>query len=224
MDLMMEEPEGKARMKAITEQHGNPDPFAGPMGSEADNPAKFCGCTATTVLITPTHLICANAGDSRVVLGRSGGDKVCEPLSEDHKPDNEGEKSRIEAVGGFVEENRVNGSLALSRALGDFEYKGNDVDYTRQAVTCDPDVKTVARTAQDSFIFLACDGIWDCLTSEEVVEQTGAELRTLDEATPCSSIIEGMFDRIIAKDVLSSAGKGTDNMTAIIVQLKPRSG
>ena len=128
---MMEEPEGKARMKAITEQHGNPDPFAGPMGSESDNPAKFCGCTATTVLITPTHLICANAGDSRVVLGRSGGDQVCEPLSEDHKPDNEGEKSRIEAVGGFVEENRVNGSLALSRALGDFEYKGNDVDFTR---------------------------------------------------------------------------------------------
>ena len=130
MDLMMEEPEGKARMKAITEQHGNPDPFAGGMGSETDNPAKFCGCTATCVLITPTHLICANAGDSRVVLGRSGGDEICLPLSEDHKPDNEKEKARIEAVGGFVEENRVNGSLALSRALGDFEYKGNEVDFT----------------------------------------------------------------------------------------------
>ena len=100
------------------------------MGSEADNPAKFCGCTATTVLITPTHLICANAGDSRVVLGRSGGDEVCCPLSEDHKPDNDGEKRRIEAVGGFVEENRVNGSLALSRALGDFEYKSSDVEFT----------------------------------------------------------------------------------------------
>ena len=39
-------------------------------------------------------------------------------------------------------------------------------------MTCDPDVKIVARSAQDQFIFLACDGIWDCLTSEEVVEQT----------------------------------------------------
>ena len=32
---------------------------------------------------------------------------------------------RIENAGGFVEENRVNGSLNLSRSLGDFEYKSN---------------------------------------------------------------------------------------------------
>ena len=85
-------------------------------------------------------------------------------------------------------------------------------------------MKTVPRSSLDAFVFLACDGIWDCLTSEEVVEQVGAELKTLPEETPCSSLIESMFDRIIAKDVLSSAGKGTDNMTAVIVQLKPRSG
>jgi len=44
-------------------------------------------------------------------------------LSEDHKPDNYDEKRRIEAAGGFVEDNRVNGSLNLSRSLGDFTYK-----------------------------------------------------------------------------------------------------
>ena len=51
-------------------------------------------------------------------------------------------------------------------------------------MTCEPDVKTVARQAADRFIFLACDGIWDCLTSEEVVEQTSTELKALDEETP----------------------------------------
>jgi len=113
----------------------------------SSNPALLCGCTATCIIITPTHIICANSGDSRVVLGRSSGNEMCCPLSEDHKPDNPEEKARIEACGGFVEENRVNGSLALSRALGDFEYKGSDVDFTQQMVTCDPEVKTVARSA-----------------------------------------------------------------------------
>lgn len=46
-------------------------------------------------------------------------------MSEDHKPENSQEHARIQRAGGFVEEGRVNGMLALSRALGDFEYKGN---------------------------------------------------------------------------------------------------
>jgi len=46
-------------------------------------------------------------------------------MSEDHKPDNPGELARIQRSGGFVEDGRVNGMLALSRALGDFEYKNN---------------------------------------------------------------------------------------------------
>jgi len=117
-----------------------------------------------------TTIWCANAGDSRVVLARSAGNEMCFPLSDDHKPDNAIEKNRIEAAGGFVEESRVNGSLALSRALGDFEYKNRaDMDYKLQAVTCDAEMRQVTRSANDQFIILACDGIWDCLTSEECV-------------------------------------------------------
>lgn len=143
MDVMMEEPEGRARLKQIQDEHGSPDPFSGGLNrDDTQSIAQFTGCTAVVVLITSTHIFCANAGDSRSVLGRSSGPQMCFPLSDDHKPDNEPEKARIEAAGGFVEENRVNGSLNLSRSLGDFEYKSSDsLPFTQQMVTCDPEVR-----------------------------------------------------------------------------------
>ena len=81
------------------------------------------GATACIVLVTETDIYCANAGDSRGVLYT--GTRV-EPLSFDHKPQNEEEEARIKKVGHFVEDDRVDGNLALSRAIGDFQYKDNE--------------------------------------------------------------------------------------------------
>lgn len=123
MDEILLTDAGKARIQEIHASSDNQDVFSGGMMDQgSDNAARFVGCTATVVLISPTHIYCANAGDSRSVLARSVGQQ-CVPLSEDHKPDNKEESTRIHTAGGFVEENRVNGSLALSRSIGDFEYK-----------------------------------------------------------------------------------------------------
>jgi len=81
----------------------------------------MAGCTANVVLITPSKIICANAGDSRSFIRLF--DDTTEALSEDHKPDDPKESSRIAAAGGYVAEGRVNGNLNLSRAIGDLEYK-----------------------------------------------------------------------------------------------------
>lgn len=78
------------------------------------------GSTAVCVLISPNHFFIANCGDSRAVLCRKGVPAVC---TLDHKPTVPAEKKRIQDAGGSVMIHRVNGSLAVSRALGDFEYK-----------------------------------------------------------------------------------------------------
>lgn len=62
-------------------------------------------------------------GDSRAIASINGNVDV---LSLDHKPGNDTEIKRIQAAGGWVEFNRVNGNLALSRALGDFVFKKNE--------------------------------------------------------------------------------------------------
>jgi len=82
------------------------------------------GATATVVLLTPTQIFCANAGDSRTVLSQAGVEAVA--LSIDHKPTNEEEEKRIEGAGGIVRNKRVMGELGLSRAFGDFEYKSKE--------------------------------------------------------------------------------------------------
>lgn len=70
-----------------------------------------------------------------------------------------GEKARITAAGGFVDFGRVNGNLALSRAIGDFEFKKSaDLSPEQQIVTAFPDVVTHEVTNDDEFLVIACDG------------------------------------------------------------------
>merc|ERR1711913_112336 len=90
------------------------------------------------MLYRKSKLFVGNIGDSRCIACTNG---LAEPLSSDHKPCNDEEKSRIEQAGGFVEFNRVNGNLALSRALGDFVFKMNEkLSQSEQIVTCHPDI------------------------------------------------------------------------------------
>ncbi|KAK6637379.1 hypothetical protein RUM44_007795 [Polyplax serrata] len=84
---------------------------------------EFSGSTAIVCLLKANQLYVANVGDSRAIACVNG--KV-DVLSIDHKPSNEAELKRITAAGGWVEFNRVNGNLALSRALGDFLLKRNE--------------------------------------------------------------------------------------------------
>lgn len=173
------------------------------------------GCTAVVALITPDDKIyVANAGDSRSVLGVKGEAK---PLSFDHKPQNEAESTRIRAAGGFVEYGRVNGNLALSRAIGDFEFKSNQsLEPEKQIVTSDPEITVHEPTEDDEFIVIACDGIWDCLTSQQVVDITR---RLIAEKKELDQICEIIMDKCLAPDSDINGGVGCDNMTVVIVGL-----
>ncbi|XP_034034611.1 protein phosphatase, Mg2+/Mn2+ dependent, 1Nb (putative) isoform X2 [Thalassophryne amazonica] len=95
------------------------------------------GTTVVATLISPYYIYFANCGDSRAMLCRSG--QVCFS-TEDHKPFSPLEKERIENAGGSVSLQRINGSLAVSRALGDFSYKGAEArSPNQQMVSPEPE-------------------------------------------------------------------------------------
>lgn len=172
------------------------------------------GCAATSAIITPTHIYCGNAGDSRTVLSTNGYAKA---LSFDHKPYNEGEKARICAAGGYVDVGRVNGNLALSRGIGDFMFKKNDdLPAEEQIVTSYPDViQHTLDIEKDEFVILACDGIWDCLSSQTCVE---CVRRGIYEKKPLTQICEEIMELCCAP-TSDGSGIGCDNMSILVVAL-----
>lgn len=135
-------------------------------------------------------------------------------MSIDHTPENAEEKKRILAAGGKIEEGRVNGGLNLSRAIGDFVYKNNpNLTEKEQMITALPDVKvTTIKPGEDQFMVVACDGIWNEMSSQEVVDFIRPKLESKPEKV--SKVVEEMFDYCLRDK------SGMDNMTAIIVQFR----
>lgn len=137
-------------------------------------------------------------------------------MSEDHKPTNAEETARITAAGGFVEFGRVNGNLALSRAIGDFEFKQNyTLQPEQQIVTVDPEIMTHTVDGEEEFLVLACDGIWDCLSSQQVIDFVRRAVANGDDL---GKICEDMMLKCLAPDS-ETGGVGCDNMTVVIVAL-----
>ena len=138
----------------VVDNNGVPGP--GPAAGGGGVRFERSGSTCVVVLVTPSHIICANAGDSRAILKRRNGTVL--PLSFDHKPNNVPEYIRIveNSNGGFVKGKRVDGDLAVSRGLGDFTYKSNEtVPVNLQKVIPNPEFVVYPRVNdEDEFMVL----------------------------------------------------------------------
>ncbi|XP_069353338.1 protein phosphatase 1F [Eulemur rufifrons] len=139
------------------------------------------GTTGVCALIAGTALHVAWLGDSQVILVQQG--QVLK-LMEPHRPERQDEKARIEALGGFVSHMdcwRVNGTLAVSRAIGDV--------FQKPYVSGEADVASRELTGSEDYLLLACDGFFDFVPHQEVaglvrshlVRQQGSGLHVAEE-------------------------------------------
>jgi len=127
------------------------------------------------------------------------------------------ENARIVSAGGFVEFGRVNGNLALSRAIGDFEFKQNfSLSAEAQIVTADPEIISHDIDGEEEFLVLACDGIWDCLSSQQVIDFVR---RGIYDGKEMQTICEEAMDRCLAPDS-EIGGVGCDNVSSFERRIK----
>jgi protein phosphatase PTC1 len=172
----------------------------------ANDPACLeCGSTAVCALILPGEngervLHCANAGDSRAVLGELKGERyVAKRISFDHKPDEPSENTRVARAGGWVMCGRLDGSLAVSRALGDFVFKD-------KGLTCEPYVQSVEIRPEHKFLILACDGLFDVVTDDEAV-------RAVQHLNSSKHMAKALLKMAMERGT-------TDNVTVMVILLQ----
>ena len=192
-----------------------------PEGIPRENLFDFIGSTAVICLIRSGSIVVSNAGDSRAILCRDG---VAVELSRDHKPESPRERNRIENAGGRVSIvgpcHRVDFGLNLSRALGDFLYKRNtDLPASHQKITAVPEIVTESIGPADEFIFLGCDGMFELLTNQQVINFIRFRLKTGAEP---KNIVEALLDECCSKDPQKTLGRGTDNESCILVLLNAK--
>jgi len=175
--------------------------------TQVDNQLKSvgawkCGCTATVALVHKSvaglQLHLANVGDSSALVIDSTfqGHRI----SVDDRPTDKKEMLRVEAEGGFVARGRVNGQLAVSRALGDHYLK-------TAGVTGSPHIATRDVT-NDLALVIASDGLWDVLRSVDVT-------RLLEQNIKMRSP-DGIADILVSEALRCGS---TDNISCVVCLL-----
>jgi serine/threonine protein phosphatase PrpC len=154
------------------------------------------------------EVMVSNVGDSRAVIIRKDG--KCVPLTEDHKPETPEEEKRINDAGGIVQMNRVDGQLAMSRAIGDYHYKQDPkLKMDEQKVIAVPDV-TREVCYEGDMLLVCCDGIVEQMTNEEAAECVHVEAQT--EKDP-AVIMSKLLDYSLAKG-------SKDNHSSMLILFK----
>ena len=147
----------------------------------------------------------ANAGDCRAVLSRQG---TAIEMSKDHRPCCKKERTRIESLGGFVDDGYLNGLLGVTRALGDWHLEGmKEIGERLGPLTAEPELKMITLSKEDEFLIIGSDGIWDFFTSQNAVDFARRRLQEHNDA------------RLCCREIIEEAIKrgATDNLTVVLV-------
>lgn len=158
------------------------------------------GSTALVAVVDGVRrrVIVAHAGDSRCIVSANG---AAFALTRDHRlASRSDERARVEAAGGHVVNNRLNGTLAVSRGFGDLAHK--NAPSLPPTLTPTPEVAVRPIVRGDEFLLLATDGLWDALSPQAAVNflriqlSTHANLNKAAKALASHALRKGAIDNV----------------------------
>lgn len=159
------------------------------------------------------EVIAVNVGDSRAMIVKPSGAVVA--LTEDHKCETPAEGARIRAAGGEVRMNRVDGQLAMSRAIGDWQYKSNPaLTPLLQKVIPLPDIQSGIVEPGD-VLLVCCDGIVEQMSNEDAAECVKT---SMDKYPSYNEVDAAVVIQELLKYSLQRGSK--DNHSALLIQFQ----
>ncbi len=188
------------------------------------------GTTATVVFVTNATVITASIGDSRAVLSSNGDSHRLGAieLTVDHVASNEAERRMVEARGGYVSVSsglaRVNGTLAITRSIGDADLAPllSRTPYVMSLLKSEINELCGVSTSSlvPCFIVLATDGLWDVITNEEAVNMVSHVVVSYDAETNGLSWEGGAFQKAAEQLTQEAYMRGsTDNIGVCVIAI-----
>ena len=200
---------------------------------EIKDQSGSCGIIA---MIQENKCIIANVGDSRLIMFKKNSLFFC---TEDHKPGSNIEKDRITKAGGKIYQTPsllplyqngkeieipwrvLPGRLSVSRTFGDIEAKNEKFGGNKNVVVALPDITEIELNEDFNLIILGCDGIFDVLSNEEILECVKIVLKekgikNIDNNINISELC-GNFAEMIIK--ASLAKDSFDNVSCIVIAI-----
>ncbi len=186
-------------------------------------------------MIQKNKCIIANVGDSRLVIYKKNSLSFC---TEDHKPGTKTEKERIANAGGKIYQTPslfplyqngkeieipwrvLPGRLSVSRTFGDIEAKDPKFGGNKNVVVALPDITEIELSDEFNLIVLGCDGIFDVLSNEEVLEcvkivlkeKNMKDMKELNISELCGDFAAMIIKSALAKDSF-------DNVSCIVIAI-----
>ena len=188
-----------------------------PRNLQEINISYLCGSTACIILITEEEIYISNSGDSRcLILNKLG--KIIYKTT-DHKCTNIEEKKRIEQAEGFLESNRIKGSLDVSRGFGDLEHKQCKwLKQEDQVITSNPDIKNM-KLSDVYYCIIGCDGFFDPTNKDEVNDKIAEFVfKELNLGKKGSEVLGDYIDKLVPDEINNNNALGTDNCSAIVIK------